>query len=102
MELFKVFYGDEDERYSGILSIRRLYLAIFMRSIQDLFNPNRIIRNQAIQWFRGNSGTVTFEDVKSVFDFKASRLQKIKEYVNGDCPLEGLKMSFTRVRKTMR
>ncbi len=102
MELPTIQYGDEDEKYSGILSERRLYLAIFTRSIQDLFSPHRMLRKHAIQWFRGKSGTVTFEDVKQVLNFKASRLEKIKEYVNGDCPLGGLRLSFTRVRKTLR
>ncbi len=76
-------FGDEDEMHTEVVPERRLFLAVFIRAVLDLSSDQRRVREQAIEWFQGAPAQVTFMQVNELFDFKADRLCKLREYMQG-------------------
>ncbi len=93
----EIFYGDEESASYYIAPERELYLAVFASAVTDLLGSNLRLKLRAIDWFRGDEGSITFNEIKEMFNFTKVRLTRLYELIDEEKPLrEG---RFRRVKR---
>lgn len=80
-----LFLGDIDSTQEHLAPERKLYLYVFYYAFVDMIGGAGSLRDDAIMWFKGelNNVPVTFLEVCSIIDIKASRLEIINCYIEG-------------------
>jgi hypothetical protein len=88
-------YFDEDDSFSNVTAERQLFLAVFATAIVDLVGSCKSARKEARSWFtNGDTGAITFNQIKSMFKFKESRLKLLDDLLH-----ERIKLKRTFRRK---
>lgn len=102
---FPFSWLDEDNDFACTTPERRLYLVVFLSAFNDLIAGTGHIKEMAVLWFKGeiDNAPITYQDVLSIFNFKASRTAAIEACVNGNPNLLLSKVRHrTRVETTYR
>lgn len=74
--------GDLDDQHTSIVCIKKLHIAMIHRAICDLVGNDRRFSEDAKKWFNSEfDGRITYKDVCSVLQLKATRVAYIKKLV---------------------